>query len=387
VKKSLDRTRIFFGTFTHKVVRNFSCCFAALLPVCFLYMTADASVRLKDLVDIEGVRTNQLVGYGLVVGLQGTGDGNSIEFTQQSVANMLEKMGVSVRPGSVDVDNVAAVMVTAVIPAFTRPGAKLDCIVSSMGDAESLYGGTLVFTPLRGADGNVYAVAQGSVSIGGFSAGGATARVQKNFPTVGRVAEGVTVERPVPSSVMQGHSLSLTLKNPDFTTASRIAKAIDRALWEGAGTPVDSGTVSLQIPERFRENLVELVTRIENLMVSPDATAKVVVNERTGTVVIGQEVRISTTAIAHGNLSIEVREQFDVSQPEPFSRGGETVVVPDTDMTATEESRQLFVVDPGISITDLVRALNALGVSPRDLITIFQALRSAGALKAELEVM
>jgi flagellar P-ring protein FlgI len=366
--------------------KNILLWFTACFLVCIVCDSATATVRIKDLVDIQGVRVNQLVGYGLVVGLEGTGDGKSMEFTQQSVSNMLEKMGVSISPGSVKVDNVAAVMVTAALPAFARPGAKLDCSVSSMGDADSLYGGTLVFTPLRGADGKVYAVAQGPVSIGGFSASGAAARVQKNFPTVGRVVGGAMVERQAPSSILNGHSLCLTLKNPDFTTASRIAGAIDQALWKGAGRPVDSGTVELHIPERFTENLVELLTTIENLKVTPDGSAKVVVNERTGTVVIGRDVRISKIAIAHGNLSIEVREKFDVSQPEPFS-DGETVVTPDTAMSVGEESRQLFVVEPGVSITELVRALNSLGVSPRDLITIFQALKASGALKAELELM
>lgn len=359
---------------------------SGLFLVCFLCGSASATVRVKDLVDIQGVRVNQLVGYGLVVGLEGTGDGKSMAFTRQSMSSMLEKMGITIPPGSVGVDNVAAVMVTATLPAFARPGARLDCTVSSLGDADSLYGGTLILTPLRGADGNVYAVAQGPVSIGGFSAGGVAGRVQKNFPTVGRVAGGALVERQSPSTMMDGNSLSLSLRNPDFTTALRISRAIDQALWDGVSRAVDSGTVQMTVPERFRENLVELVTAVENLTVTPDAPAKVVVNERTGTVVIGQDVRVSTIAIAHGNLSIEVREQFDVSQPMPFSRG-ETVVIPGTDLAVKEESRQLFVMEQGVSITDLVRALNALGVSPRDLITIFQALRASGALKAELELM
>lgn len=344
------------------------------------------AVRIKDVADIEGVRQNQLVGYGLVVGLDGTGDSKKARFTIESVASMLEKMGVTIDPEDIQVDNVAAVMVTADLPPFSRLGSRIDVLVSSIGDSENLQGGTLLFSPLRGADGQVYAVAQGPVTTGGFSAGGAGGRVQKNFPTVGRVVGGALIEREIPTHFGQKDVISLTLHRPDFTTTSRVATAINAALNGDLAQTPSPGTIHIKVPERFQGNTVALVTLIEGLEVIPDAVAKVVINERTGTVVMGSEVMISTIAIAHGNLSIQIKESAEVSQPLPFAEG-ETVVVPETELSIQEGNSRLFLVDPGISIGELVKALNALGVSPRDLIAIFQSIKAAGALQAKLEII
>jgi len=302
------------------------------------------------------------------------------------MSSMLEKMGISVDANDIDVDNVAAVMVTANLPPFAKPGSRIDAMVSSIGDAESLYGGTLLLAPLKAANGKVYAVAQGPVVIGGFSAGGSTAKVQQNFPTVGRIIEGALVENEVPSDFCQDRILTLALRHPDFTTVSRMADAINAVLYDRAAQTPDAGTVEVKVPEKYLGNLVELVSLIEGLDVTPDSIAKVIINERTGTVVIGKDVRISTIAIAHGNLSVAIKETSDVSQPLPFSRG-RTTVVPDTDISVKEGKKKLMIMEAGVSIGELIRALNALGVSPRDLITIFQALRASGALHAELETI
>jgi flagellar P-ring protein precursor FlgI len=346
------------------------------------------AVRIKDIAEIKGVRSNQLVGYGLVVGLNGTGDSGDATFTNQSMAAMLEKMGVTVLPEDIEVDNVAAVMVTTDLPAFARTGGRIDALVSSIGDAENLQGGTLLFTPLKAANGQVYAVAQGPLSTGGFQVGSASGSgVQKNFPTVGRVVNGAIIEKEVPTNFNARKSLTLTLHHPDFTTASRVAQAINIAFYETIARTHDAGTIEVKVPEKYRGNTVPMVTMMEKLGVTPDAVSKVVINERTGTVIMGENVRISTIAIAHGNLSVEIREDQRVSQPLPFSRGGQTVVVPESDVLVEEGNNPIFVVDSGVSIAELVRALNALGVSPRDLIAIFQALKAAGALQAELEII
>ncbi len=345
------------------------------------------AARIKDITDIKGVRDNQLVGYGLVVGLSGTGDGDKTKFTFQSLASMLEKMGMTVNPQDIeDVENVAAVMVTTDLPPFARRGSRLDVLVSSIGDAESLEGGTLVLTPLKGADGRVYAVAQGPVSTGGFSASGAGATVAKNFPTVGRVVGGGLIEKEVPTDVARQNQITLALHQPDFTNASRVVEAINQRFPENPARSEDAGTIHVRIPSAYQGAMVEFVTAIERLELVPDAKARVVVNERTGTVVMGAEVKIMTIAVAHGNLSIQIRERTDVSQPLPFSQG-QTVAGPDTAIEIQEESSPIFMVKGGTSIGELVRALNALGVSPRDLIAIFQAIKAAGALQAELEVI
>jgi flagellar P-ring protein precursor FlgI len=348
-----------------------------------------AAVRIKDIADIKGVRQNQLVGYGLVVGLEGTGDSDSALFTIQSLASLLEKMGVTVETKDIeDVENVAAVMVTADLPAFASLGSRLDVLVSSIGDAENLQGGTLLFTPLRAADSNVYAVAQGPVSTGGFAVSGNSGdQVQKNFPTVGRVVGGALVEKELHSNFNQKNALTLTLRDPDFTTASRVAQAINRAFYSQLARTENAGSIRVTVPENYLGNTVQFVTMIESLGVTPDTVSKVVVNERTGTVIMGENVRIATIAIAHGNLSIQINESQDVSQPLPFSSGGQTVVTPESEIVVQEGKNPIFLVESGVSIGEVVKALNALGVSPRDLIAIFQALKAAGALQAELEII
>jgi flagellar P-ring protein precursor FlgI len=354
----------------------------------FLIPAANAA-RIKDIADIKGVRQNQLVGYGLVVGLKGTGDSDDALFTIQSLASLLEKMGVTVQPDDIaDVENVAAVMVTTDLPAFASQGSRIDVLVSSIGDAENLQGGTLLFTPLKGADGSVYAVAQGPVSTGGFAVSGNSGdEVQKNFPTVGRVVGGALVEKEIHSNFNQKDSLTLALHEPDFTTASRVAQAINRAFYSQLAQTENAGSIQVSVPDNYLGNTVQFVTLIESLGVTPDMVSKVVVNERTGTVIMGENVRIATIAIAHGNLSIQIDESQNVSQPLPFSRGGRTVVTPESDIVVQEGKNPIFLVESGVSIGELVKALNALGVSPRDLIAIFQALKAAGALQAELEVI
>jgi flagellar P-ring protein FlgI len=345
-------------------------------------------VRIKDIADIKGVRQNQLVGYGLVVGLNGTGDSKNSIFTLQSMASMLEKMGVTVKPDDIKVDNVAAVMVTAELPPFARTGSRIDVLVSSIGDAKNLQGGNLLFTPLKAADGQVYAVGQGPVSTGGFVVGSASGTgVQKNFPTVGRVVNGALIEKEISTDFNHKKVLTLALQNPDFTTASRVAQAINIAFYEQIARTLDSGTIEVKVPEKYWGNTVSMVTMIERLGVTPDAVSKVVINERTGTVIMGENVRISTIAIAHGNLSIQIKETQQVSQPLPFSKSGKTVVTPQSDVQVQEGNNPIFLVESGVSIGEVVKALNALGVSPRDLIAIFQALKAAGALQAELEII
>jgi flagellar P-ring protein FlgI len=357
---------------------------ALVIPLC---MAASANAaRIKDITQIQGVRQNQLVGYGLVVGLNGTGDGDKAKFTIQSLASMLEKMGMTVNPVDIKVKNIAAVMITADMQPFSRPGTRMDVSVSSIGDAKDLQGGTLLFTPLKAADGQTYAIAQGPVSTGGFSAQGAGAGTQKNFPTVGRVAGGALIEKEVSSSFKNKESLLLTLNHQDFTTATRVAESINTAFSSPIARTSDSGSIEVRVPAKYADNLVGFVTFIEGLGVTPDVESKVVVNERTGTVVIGENVRISRVAIAHGNLSIQIKESADVSQPLPFSQG-QTVVTPNTNLAVKEEKNPIYLMESGASIGEIVRALNALGVTPRDLISIFQALQAAGALQAKLEIM
>jgi len=361
----------------------------ALLLVIVLGLIDTAhGVRIKDIADIKGVRQNQLVGYGLVVGLNGTGDSDDATFMIQSFVSMLERMGVTVQPDDVEVDNVAAVMVTADLPAFSHSGSRIDVLVSSIGDAKNLQGGTLLFTPLKGADGHVYAVAQGPVSTGGFAAGSESGSgVQKNHPTAGRVVNGAIIEKEIATNFNKRQSFTLNLHRADFTTASRVAQAINIAFYEQIARTQDAGTVEVTVPEKYRGDTVALVTMIERLGVTPDIVSKIIINERTGTVIMGENVRISTVAIAHGNLSIEIKEDQNVSQPLPFSRSGRTVVTPESQVLVQEGNNPIFLVESGVSIGEVVKALNALGVSPRDLIAIFQALKAAGALQAELEII
>ncbi|RMF82014.1 MAG: flagellar basal body P-ring protein FlgI [Nitrospirae bacterium] len=360
---------------------------AALLALAGAAVPA-AATRLKDVADVVGVRSNQLIGYGLVVGLDGTGDGVKSTFTRQSLTAMLRRLGVTVDATALKVENVAAVAVTADLPPFAREGSRLDVTVSSIGDAESLRGGTLLMTPLKGPDGKVYAVAQGAVSVGGFSFGGrGGGGVQKNHPTTGRIASGALVEREIPYELTGHDTLRLALRRPDFTTAERIAVAIDGRFGERIAEAQDPGTVVVRIPDRYRERPVPFAARLEGIEVQEDQVARVVLNERTGTVIMGEEVRLSTVAIAHGGLSISIKETPLVSQPAPLSTGGKTVEATDSQVEVKEEERRLAVVPAGVSLAEVVRALNALGVGPGDLIAILQALKAAGALHAELELL
>lgn len=344
-------------------------------------------VSLREMVEVRGVRENQLVGYGLVVGLAGTGDGTQAKFTIQSLANTLTRMGVVVPASAIRVRNAAAVMVTANLPAFSQPGTRLDVNVASVGDAKSLTGGTLLMCPLKGPDGQVYALAQGPVSLGGaYSAGGAAASVQKNHPTGGIIPGGALIERAAGVDLMGRPYFDLELRRPDFTTAFRIEQALGRAFQGGLVRAVDPGTVRVQVPEGLRDRPVEFLALALDVPVQPDAPARVVLNERTGTIVLGGDIRISKIAITHGNLTISVTERASVSQPPPLSNG-QTVTVPETKLATEEEKARSVALEDGARVEDLVNALNKMGVTPRDMIAIFQAIRAAGALHAELVVI
>ena len=351
---------------------------------------ARADSRIKDIADFEGVRENLLVGYGLVVGLNGTGDSlDKSPFTQQSLIGMLERLGVNTRDNlsKLDTDNVAAVMVTATLKPFARQGTKLDISVNALGDAKSLQGGTLLVTPLLGADGEVYAVAQGPVAIGGFTATGGAQTVTKGTPTTGRISNGAIVEREVGFDLAKLQAVKITLRNPDLTTARRIAQAINRSLKDNAAQPLDPATVQLSVPAGYKGNVVALLTDIEQLPVQPDKVARVVIDEASGVIVMGEKVQISTVAIAQGNLTIRITETPQVSQPGPFSTGGTTAVVPRTDIQVDEsKDKKLALLKSGVTLQELVNGLNSLGIGPRDLISILQAIKAAGALQAEIEV-
>ena len=360
------------------------------LLVVFLLNVKNASfcgIRIKDIANVEGVRGNQLYGYGLVVGLNGTGDGNSTIFTQQSLTAMLKKLNINPSE-DVKVDNIAAVLVTAELPPFVKPGSKIDVTVSSIGDCKSLQGGTLILTPLQGPDGKVYAVAQGAVSIGGFSAGGGGAGAQKNHPTVGIIPNGAIIEEEVPMNILEGKRVKICLNNPDFTTASRMAEAINK-YYSNSSRAIDAGCVEVVVPDKYIKNneVVDFISQIEQINVETDSKAKVVVNERTGTIIAGENVSISTVAIAHGNLVITIREKINVSQPEVPLAGGETVAAKENEVKVKEKKARFIVVKKSVSIKDVANALNAIGVTPRDMISIFQAMKRANALKADLEIM
>lgn len=354
--------------------------------VVFLAENADA-IRIKDLASFEGVRDNQLIGYGLVVGLNGSGDSDQTKVQIQSMVNMLERMGVTTSVNDIKIKNVAAVVVTANLPPFAKQGNRLDVLVSSLGDAKSIAGGTLLMAPLKGADNQVYAVAQGSVLTNSFAFGGQGATAQKNHPTAGRVPNGALVERELPNTLAGRSTLNLNLNIADFTTASRIVTVINDKFKGPVAVSSDPGSVTLTIPEAYLNRAVEFVASLERLEVKPDVQAKVVLNERTGTIVMGENVRISTVAITHGSLSLIIKETPQVSQPSPLSKTGDTKVVPRTDMKVEEENRRLMLLQEGASIGDVVRALNMLGVTPRDLISILQAAKAAGALQADLSII
>ncbi|MHC2108687.1 flagellar basal body P-ring protein FlgI [Methylobacterium sp. CM6246] len=344
--------------------------------------------RVKDLASIEGVRQNQLVGYGIVVGLNGTGDTlNNIPFTKQSLQAMLERLGVNTRGATMRTQNLAAVMVTASLPPFAAQGTRIDVTVSSLGDAKSLQGGTLLVTPLLGADGEVYALAQGSVAIAGFSAEGDAAKITRGVPTNGRISNGANIEREIAFKLNDARALRLSLRNPDFTTSKRIAAAINDFMGADTAEPTDPATVTIQIPAKYNGNMIRLITEVEQLKVEPDQTARVVVDERSGIIVMGRDVRVSTVAIAQGNLTVTISEQPQVSQPAPLSNG-RTAVVPRTSLKVdTGDGNKLALVKEGVSLRELVDGLNALGVGPRDLISILQAIKTAGALQADIELM
>jgi flagellar P-ring protein precursor FlgI len=355
-----------------------------LAAVILTPFTAEA-VRIKDIATFSGVRDNQLVGYGLVVGLNGTGDKKDSTFTMRSMVNMLENMGVSVKQQQLKPKNVASVMVTVKMPVSAKPGSKLDVTVSSLGDASSLLGGVLLMTPLKGIDGNTYALAQGALAIGGFSVGGAAATAQKNVTTVGLIPGGAIVERGIPFKFNSQDSLTLAMHAADFSTTNQVAERINAALGGNFARATDVSTVELSVPTDFKGNLVPLMASLENIEVMPDSAARVVVDEKTGTVILGRDVRISRVAVAHGSLQVVVSEGADVSQPAPFGQGS-TVVVPRTDINAAEEQRNLNIVE-GATLQELVDGLNSLGATPRDLISILRSLKAAGALHAALEVI
>lgn len=344
------------------------------------------TVRIRDMARVESVRSNQLVGYGIVSGLNGTGDTQQSPFTIQAVVAMLQRFGVTVDPKVLRTKNVAAVMITAEIAAFAKKGSKLDVTVSSVGDASSLQGGVLLQTPLLGADDNVYAVVQGGLLIGGFAAGGGGNSATKNHPTSGRVPLGADVEREIPTKLTETDgSVRINLALPDFENAIKVASAINEKLGTGVATAIDSATVRVQPPTNY-DDPVRLIAEVGALLVQPSMPARVVLNERTGTVIIGGNVRIAPVAVAHGALTVEITSETLISQPSAFARTGETVVTPQTNVAAGENKATLVELKPGATLAELVRALNGLRVSPRDVIAIILAIKNAGALFAEVEV-
>lgn len=348
----------------------------------------DYSARLKDIADFEGVRDNVLVGYGLVVGLNRTGDtiSNSV-FTRQSLLGMLDRLGVNAKDAALKTQNTAAVIVTATLPPFARPGSRVDIVVSALGDAKSLLGGTLLVTALLGADGEVYAVAQGPLAVGGFSAEGAAASVTRGVPTSARIPNGAIVERSVGFSLRELTAVTVALRSPDFTTAARVSETINAFLGGTAAETLDSGTIRVSVPSGYPGGVITLMTEIEKLTVVPDQHARVVINEENGVIVINQDVKIAPVAIAQGSLTVRITETPQVSQPSPFSSSGTTQTVNRTDIQVSESGTgRIAMLQRGASLRDLVNGLNSLGVSPRDLIGILQTLKSAGALRADLEV-
>ncbi|SEJ07975.1 flagellar P-ring protein precursor FlgI [Frateuria terrea] len=359
-----------------------------IAALCLLAVPAHAD-KIRDLASVGGVRSNQLIGYGLVVGLDGSGDQTTqAPFTTQSLENMLQQFGITVPPNArPQLKNAAAVTITAELPPFAKPGQTIDVTVASIGNAKSLRGGELLMSPLRGADGNVYAIAQGSVVVGGVSAQGKSgSSVQVNISASGRIPNGASVERSVPSAFGNAGDLMLNLNTPDFTTAARIAQAINTAFGAGTAQPVDGGTVSVRGPQDPAQKVAWLGL-VQQLEVTPgDAPARVVVNSRTGTVVIGSDVKVTAAAVAHGAIQVTISEQPLVSQPQPFSRG-QTAVVPSSDVQVSEDGAHMFKFGPGVSLDTIVRAVNQVGAAPSDLISILQALKQAGALHAELVVI
>jgi flagellar P-ring protein precursor FlgI len=368
----------------HKLIAGALTIIMVLLPT---LEAQAAAARIKDIVDFEGVRENQLVGYGLVVGLNGTGDSlNNSPFTKQSLQSMLERLGVNTAGENVRTANVAAVMVTANLPPFATQGSRMDVSVAALGDSDSLQGGTLLVTPLLGADGEVYAIAQGPVSINGFKAEGDAATIISGVPTTGRISSGALIEREIDFHLGSQTSLRLALRNPDLTTARRIALAVNDFIGAPTATPEDPATVRVTLPYGFNGNIVDLLTDIEQLMVETDQIAKIVIDENSGIIVMGKDVRVSSVAVAQSNLTVTIAENPNVVQPNPLSLGV-TAVEPNTDLNANLSETALSVVNESVSLQELVDGLNALGISPRDLIAILQAIKATGALQAEIEVL
>ncbi len=368
--------------------------FLSIVTCCYVFICNGfmeevmASSRIKDIADFEGVRENQLVGYGLIVGLNGTGDNiKSIDFTKESLISMLDQIGINARGGQIKSKNVAAVMVTANLPAFARQGSKIDVFVSAVGDAKNLQGGTLLATPLTGADGNVYALAQGAVAVNALAAQGGGTSVVRGVPTAGKIANGAIIEREIPFALDSLDTIKIALRNPDFTTSRRVANAINAHMGTNLAQALDPATIEMEIPEDYSNRIVELMTKVEQLQVQPDQPAKVIIDESSGIIVIGKDVKINKLAIAQGNLTIRISDIPIVSQPLPFSEG-ETVVGVNTIIDVEEDvESKLSVLDTGVNLQELVNGLNALGVSPRDLISILQAIKASGALQADIEVI
>ncbi|MDR3349133.1 MAG: flagellar basal body P-ring protein FlgI [Acidaminococcales bacterium] len=363
-------------------MRTIICLVAAALTLCFSFPLEAA--RIKDLAKVEGVRDNQLLGYGVVVGLNGTGDSTKSDYTIMSIVNMMRNFGITVNVNDIKPKNVAAVIVTAKLPAFAKPGDTIDINVASVGDAKSIQGGVLLQSPLQAANGDVYAVAQGPVSIGGYSAGGGGGGQQKNHPTAGMVSNGAIVERGTSTALASDGVLRLSLNKPDFTTADRVANRIN-AVWGGIAMASDAGTVSVSIPGGGHD-IVGFIASIEEISVDPDQAAKVVLNERTGTVVMGGNVGISEVAVSQGGLTVTITKSTEVSQPGPFTPG-QTVVTGNTETNVQEEKVNLIVLPTSTKVSDVVTALNAAGATPRDIMTILQAMQSAGALHAVIEMI
>ena len=392
-----EATKFMISSLSHQLVGNFNracqlSCLAAVVMMLLIFSpshTATADSRLKDVVSFEGVRDNMLVGYGLVVGLNGTGDTlTNSPFTSRSLIGMLERLGINISSDSMKTKNVAAVMVTATLPPFAAQGSRIDVAVGTMGDAKSLQGGVLLVTPLQGADGEVYAVAQGSVSSGFSASGSSGSSVTKGVPTAGRIADGAIVERQINFHLSDLNNLKLSLRNPDFTTAKRIADAINVHFKTTLAAPMDSGTVRLMVPPDRQADVVGLMTEVEQLKVVPDQVARVVIDEQSGVIVMGENVHINTVAIAQGNLTIRINETPQVSQPNALSTGGTTTTVARTDINVDEnKGAKLGMIQGGVTLQELVQSLNALGIGPRDMISILQSIKAAGALQADLEVI
>ncbi len=353
-----------------------------LMPV---YLSS-LNVRIKDISNFEGVRDNQLFGYGVVVGLEGTGDTTQNKFTFQTIANYLDKMGITMNPKDFQMRNTAAVAITAVLPPFPRIGSKIDVTVSSMGSAKSLQGGILLISPLRGADGNVYAVSQGALSIGGFnSSQGGGGGVRKNHSTVARIPNGAIIEKTIPFNFSALKYFTLNMNNSDFTTTNRVVNVINKSFGEIAYAS-DSRTIKIMIPSKYSKNKVKMVALLENLKVSPDLKAKIILNERTGTIVFGENVKITKVAIAHGGITVTINPEFEVSQPQPMANG-QTVITKKENIEVTEPEARFKIIENTTTIGDVVKTLNSLGATPRDIIAIIQAMKSAGALQADLEII